>query len=41
MVTGVTEDIRNRHDIVTGCSEEIRNGHDMVTFVQCKVFKVA
>ena len=31
MVTGVTEEIRNRHDMVTGVTEQIRNRHDMVT----------
>ena len=31
MVTGATEQIRNRHDMVTGSTEQIRNRHDMVT----------
>ena len=34
---GVTEDIRNRHDMVTVGSEEIRNGLDMVTGAQEEV----
>ena len=31
MVTGATEEIRNRCDMVTGATEQIRNRHDMVT----------
>ena len=31
MVTGATEQIRNRHDMVTGATEQIRNRHDLVT----------
>ena len=31
MVTGATEQTRNRHDMVTGATEQTRNRHDMVT----------
>ena len=37
MVTGATEEIRNRHDMVKGGSEEIGNGHDMVKGVQTEI----
>ena len=33
MVTGATEQIRNRHDMVTEATEQIRNRHNIVTGV--------
>ena len=36
MVTGATEQIRNRHDMVTGVTQDIPNCHDMVTGVQVR-----